>query len=233
MQKPRFLLLASIIVLAVSVRVAPYILGVMGLTDVRQFAAFLWNFSPITALFLFGGAQFAQRRWAYLAPLAAIFVSDVVIGLLLKDMSMGLHPVIPAIYGSYLVVVFLGTLLRKLQANLSSGNARLANGSPAARWQAELLFLAAAAGSGIAGEVVFFVVTNFATWVVQTGYYPHTAAGLMQCYVAGIPFFKHAVASTPIFAIALFGGVALAESWYRALKANSFGPADPQQSVTA
>jgi hypothetical protein len=232
MQKPRFLLLASIIVLAVSVRVAPYILGVMGLTDVKQFAAFLWNFSPITALFLFGGAQFTQRRWAYLAPLAAIFISDVLIGLLLKDMSMGLHAGIPAIYGSYLVIVFLGTLLRKLQTYLSSSTP-LANGSPAPRWQTELLLLAAAAGSGIVGEMVFFAVTNFATWVIQTGYYPHTFAGLVQCYAAGIPFFKHAVTSTSIFTVALFGGVALAESWYPALKANSFAPAEPQQSVVA
>jgi hypothetical protein len=231
MQKPRFLLLASIIVLAVSVRVTPYILAKLEMTDVTQFAAFLWNFSPLTALFLFGGAQFAQRRWAYLAPLAAIFVSDVAIGLLLKDMSKGLHPVIPAIYGSYLVVVWLGTLLRKLQTNLSDGTARLAVGSPAPRWQAELLFLLAAAGSGIAGEVVFFAVTNFATWVVQTGYYPHTAAGLIKCYVAGIPFFKHAVVSTPIFTVALFGGCALAESWFPALKQNTFVPADTHPSV--
>src|SRR5450755_4766819 len=101
MPKPRFLLLTALILLAATVRVTPYVLENLGLTDVTQFAAFLWNFSPLTALFLLGGASFAQRRWAYLAPLAAIFLSDVAIGLLRHDMSQGLHEGIPAIYGSY------------------------------------------------------------------------------------------------------------------------------------
>ena len=233
MQKRRFLLFGSIIILAILVRVTPYVLDKLGMTDVRQVAAFLWNFSPITALFLFGGAQFAQRRWAYPAPLVAIFISDVTIGILLKDMSQGLHPIIPAIYGSYLVIVWLGTQLRKMQEKLSSTAERPAVAAPGQRWRAELLFLLAVAGSGIAGEFVFFVVTNFATWVVQTGYYPHTADGLIQCYVAAIPFFKHAVTSTPVFAVALFGGSALAESWFPALKQNSLVPAETKQSVTA
>ncbi len=233
MLKSRFLLLAAIVVTAVVVRIAPYVLGVMGLTDVTQAAGFLWNFSPLTALFLFGGAQFAERRWAYLAPLAAIFVSDVAIGLLLGDMSKGLHPTIPVIYGSYLLIVWMGTQLRKIQANQSSAPVGVADGSPVHRWQAALLFLLTVAGAGMTGEVVFFAVTNFATWAVQTGYYPHTAAGLLQCYVAGIPFLKHALVSTPIFAVALFGGSALAEAWYPALKQNSLAPAETRQSVTA
>jgi hypothetical protein len=233
MHKPRYLLLASIVVLAVSVRVTPYILGALGLTDVQQIAAFLWNFSPLTALFLFGGAQFVERRWAYLAPLIAIFISDVTIGLLLQDMSKGLHAAIPAIYGSYLVIVWLGTLLRKLQSKLSDTRERPADGSLIQRWQAELLFLLAVAGSGVIGETVFFAVTNFASWVVQTDYYPHTPDGLVKCYVAGIPFFKHAVTSTPIFAVALFGGCALAELWFPALRQNPLAPVESQQSVTA
>ena len=65
MTKSRFLLLAMIIAAAVSVRLIPYVLGAMGLTDVHQFTGFLWNFSPIMALFLFTGARFpdvAGRR---------------------------------------------------------------------------------------------------------------------------------------------------------------------------
>ena len=40
------------------------------------------NFSPIEAVALFGGAYFAKRHWALLVPLAAMFASDLVLGLL-------------------------------------------------------------------------------------------------------------------------------------------------------
>lgn len=257
MHKRRFLFLVLFIILAALVRVAPYALADlgladaslferafdkevvaraiagMGLTEPAQFAVVLWNASPLTALFLFGGARFTDRRWAYIAPLAAMFLSDVGIGLLRRDMSQGLHSGIPAIYGSYMVVVWLGTQVRKIQDQFSRSRSGPDQGAPVPRWQAALIPLAAAAGAGIAGEVVFFIVTNFATWVVQTGYYPHTAAGLIQCFAAGIPFFKHAAASTPLFAVALFGCSVLAESWFPALKASSFASAHTRQSAAA
>jgi hypothetical protein len=40
-----------------------------------------FNFTPIGALALFGGAQFSDRRLAFLAPLTALFLSDLCIGL--------------------------------------------------------------------------------------------------------------------------------------------------------
>ena len=40
------------------------------------------NFSPIEAVALFGGAYFAKRHWALLVPLAAMFLSDIALGLL-------------------------------------------------------------------------------------------------------------------------------------------------------
>src|SRR5262245_18190952 len=104
-----------LITAAVSVRIIPYVLGALGLTDVRQFAGFLWNFSPISELFLFCGAHFSEKGWAFGAPLAAMLLSDVAIGLLMKDIRLGLHPAIPAIYGSYALIVLAGMLARKLE----------------------------------------------------------------------------------------------------------------------
>ena len=46
------------------------------------------NFSPIAALALFGGAQFADRRAAFLVPLTAMF---------LGDLMLGLHALLPVI----------------------------------------------------------------------------------------------------------------------------------------
>jgi hypothetical protein len=115
MTKSRYLLLALIFAAAVCVKTLPYVLGAWGLTDVKDFASLLWNFSPITALFLFCGAQFPERRWAFSVPLAAMLVSDVAIAFFLGEITEGLLPGIPAVYGSYALIIAAGSLLRKLQ----------------------------------------------------------------------------------------------------------------------
>lgn len=52
------------------------------------------NFAPITAVAIFGGA-FLPRRWALSLPLAAIVLSDLIIGL---------HPLILFTWGSFLLI---------------------------------------------------------------------------------------------------------------------------------
>lgn len=183
----RFLPVAAMILAPALVRLMPYILGAFGMGDVHDVTAFLWNFSPVSALFLFGGAKLADRRTAYLVPLAAMLLSDLGIGLLMGDVSMGLHAMIPVIYGCYALMVWLGTKLRETRSPL------------------------AIAGAGLAGEVVFFIITNFANWVVQTDYYPHTLAGLATCYAAALPFFRHSLIGLALYGSLLFGGYALIE----------------------
>lgn len=183
----RFLPIAATVLLAALVRTTPYILGALGLTNVHDVTAFLWNLSPIGALFLFGGAKFAERSWAYLAPLMAMLLSDLAIGLLMRDMSMGFNSSNPVTYGAYALMIWLGTRLRDRPSAL------------------------AIAGAASAGEIAFFVVTNFAVWVGQTEYYPHSFEGLVSCYVAAIPFFRHSLLGMALYGTALFGGLALLE----------------------
>jgi hypothetical protein len=54
------------------------------------------------------------------------------------------------------------------------------------------------------GSVSFFLISNFAVWVVWQ-MYPKTLNGLMLCYAAGLPFFRTAVISDLLFAGAFFG----------------------------
>jgi hypothetical protein len=186
----RFLPIAVMVLVPVLVRLMPYILGALGMGDVHDVTAFLWNFSPVGALFLFGGAKLADRRTAYLVPLAAMLLSDLGIAALMGDLSMGLHAMIPIVYGSYALMVWLGTCLRDSRNPL------------------------AIAAAGFAGETMFFIVTNFANWVVQTDTYPHTAAGLTACYIAALPFFRHSVTSLALYGSALFAGFAVIERKY-------------------
>ncbi len=55
----------------------------------------------------------------------------------------------------------------------------------------------------VAGASIFFLISNFAIWWV--GMYPPTVAGLVQCYVNGLPYFGQAVIADAAFCFVLFG----------------------------
>lgn len=150
------------------------------------------NFTPIAAMALFSGARLADPRQAFLVPLTAMFLSDLAIGILSGDLRVGLHPLLPVIYASFALIVCLGLWLRNRQSVLSIAAATLA------------------------GSVLFFVLTNFGVWAFGSGY-PKSAAGLVACSVAAIPFFRNALLGDAFYAMALFGGLALAERFVPAL----------------
>ena len=51
--------------------------------------------------------------------------------------------------------------------------------------------------------------------------YPRTMEGLVACYVAAIPFFRNTLVGDLLYAGALFGGFALAERRFPALRRQS------------
>ena len=156
------------------------------------------NFSPIEAVALFGGAYFASRRWALLVPLAAMFASDLALGLA----NGGIYWDYFASAGYLLVYacIALSTLLGFRLRGKVSGSRVL--------------------GYSLAGSVLFFVVTNFGAWL-GSPLYPQTPAGLAAAYVAGIPFFQWTVLGTLAYAALLFGGFALLRHRVPALHART------------
>lgn len=69
----------------------------------------------------------------------------------------------------------------------------------------------------LAGALAFFLITNCAL-LVNPGLYPHNLQGLMEGYIAGLPFFRNTLASDILYSAVLFGGLALAERKYAWLK---------------
>lgn len=67
------------------------------------------------------------------------------------------------------------------------------------RWMAIL-------GGALASSLIFFVTTNFACWALGT-MYPHTAAGLTECFVAALPFYRWMPVGDLAWTAALFGGL--------------------------
>ncbi|HTK39250.1 MAG TPA: DUF6580 family putative transport protein [Patescibacteria group bacterium] len=65
---------------------------------------------------------------------------------------------------------------------------------------------------GAAGaSLVFFLVSNFGTWVAS-GMYAHTVAGLIECYVRALPFYPATLLSDLAFGSLLLGLYAALES---------------------
>jgi hypothetical protein len=143
------------------------------------------NVTPLRAAALFSGATLSPAA-ALLVPLGAYLAGGVGVGLLRGDWSYGFHALAPAVYGSVALCVLLGFGLR--------GRRRA---------------LPIAAGT-VAGALLFFAITNFAVWWAL-GTYPPTAEGLALCYAAGLPFLANSLVGDAVYALLLFGGLALAE----------------------
>ncbi len=98
---PRTWLLLSMVATAAAIRILPH----------------PWNFTPVGAMALFGGATFSSRRAALLYPLLALFVGDLFIGF---------HRLMPVVYASFLASVAIGFWLRERRSVPRIGAATLA-----------------------------------------------------------------------------------------------------------
>jgi hypothetical protein len=54
-------------------------------------------------------------------------------------------------------------------------------------------------------------------WAVG-GFYPRTGEGLVSCFAAGVPFFWNTLGGDALYAGILFGGFALAERLFPAMR---------------
>ncbi len=131
---------------------------------------------------------------ANMAPIAAMALAGGVyldkrfalvipmIALILSDLVIGFHPTIPFVYGSFLLIGGLGLWLRNHKRPVP-------------------VFL-----TTVGSSVLFFVVTNFGVWLTGGGWaYPRTLAGLGECYIAAIPFFRNTLIGDLVSTAVLFG----------------------------
>src|SRR5690606_2957997 len=156
------------------------------------------NFSPIEAVAPFGGAYFARRHLALLVPLAAMFLSDLVLGLLNGGIYWSYFG--SAGYVAVYACIALSTVLGFGLRGKVAGGRLLAY--------------------SLAGSMLFFMVTNFGAWLSDPSY-PKTAGGLFAAYVAGVPFFQWTVLGTLFYAALLFGGFELLRRRVPALQAQT------------
>lgn len=166
----RFLIISGLILLAAISRFLPIAVPSMA------------NFSPVGAMALFGGAYFAKKQWAFIVPIMALWLSNLVLNNVFytkyyPTFSFGFEL---AVFVSFALVIAIGiVLLKKVNiVNLLTAN--------------------------ILGTVGFFLISNFFVWA-GGNMYPQTIEGLGMCFTMGLPFLKNTLLSNLLFSAVMFG----------------------------
>ena len=99
-------------------------------------------------------------RIALVVPITTIILSDLIIG----NSSIFMFT-----WSSFAIIGLSATLLRKLN-------------------QKPKIQILSSVGFAAASSFLFFMVTNFGVWA--QGWYPATWAGLVDCYMMAVPFYR-------------------------------------------
>jgi hypothetical protein len=128
------------------------------------------NFTPIGAMALFGGAYFGKRALAFAAPLAALLLSDAI---------LGFHSGIPYVYGSVALVVLIGWAVAKRKTPLTIAGAAVAS--------SVLFFLVTNFGTWATGELYPPTFAGLAAcFVAAIPFFQNTLAG--DLFFSGLLF---------------------------------------------
>lgn len=190
MKTPRTSVVLGLLALSLCARLTPWALARVDVDVDPAGTAYPWNFSPFLPLCIFGGACFSRVRLAYGMPLATFLLGDLGIWALSGRLDWAVYPYQPLVYLSLAMVASTGLPLRSRRT-----------------WRG-------VAGAGLAASVGYFVVTNFGVWAFGDGtIYPHTAAGLVECYARALPFFRNTLVSMALFLPLLFSRASLRLEW--------------------
>ena len=105
--------------------------------------------------------------------------------MILSDLVLGFHDTVLFTWAGFLLIGLFGMTLRDTRNMV-----RVPLGA-------------------LGAAIIFYVVSNFGVWVAG-GLYPHTLAGLADCYIAAIPFLKTSLLADVLFSTVLFSAYALA-----------------------
>lgn len=133
------------------------------------------NLVPIIAIAVFSGA-YLNKKLVPWVPLAIMVISDLV---------MGFHDTILYTWGSFIIIGYLGMLLREKR-------------TPMRIFSVTIL-----------SSVLFFIITNFGAWLSPL--YPITWEGFVACYINAIPFFRNTLAINMVFTLVFFGAYEFAK----------------------
>jgi len=162
------------------------------------------NLTAVGAVCLFSGVYLKRNYLAVLLPLVAYFVSDLIVNARYADQFLwSFNGTSYLLFG---LTVLMGVVIRQRPAALRIATA------------------------GVLSAALFFVVSNFMVWWDGEQTYPRTAAGLVECYVAAIPFAGNMLLGNLLYSAVIFGAWHYADqAWPNPVEK----PADGARNVPA
>jgi len=152
------------------------------------------DFTPLGAMALFGGCYFKDKRKAYLVPILALWVSDIILNSVLYFHKLTFfYSGFLWTYSCFALIVLIGTFMKRVTFK----NVILAT---------------------ITAALLHWLVSDFGVWL-NGGIYPANLQGFIACYVAALPFLKNMLAANLIFGGVMFGAFEWAQKKYTVLAA--------------
>lgn len=136
------------------------------------------GFSPVFGALLFTGAHL-RKRDAVWFPVAVLAINDWILTTQVFHMNVRWDHAITLM--AFASMALIGRLLRNSLSPLRFG------------------------GCAIGASTAYFLISNFGVWV-GWGLYPHTWSGLVECYVAALPYYRTSSLSTLVAGAVLFWG---------------------------
>lgn len=137
-----------------------------------------FNFTAVGGALLFFGARRSWREM--LAPLGILMLTDYFLTTAIYSYPFRWQSYVTT-WAWYAMAMALGWILL----------------------HARTTFVRVASGV-VLGPTSFFIVSNYAVWAASE-MYPRTVAGLCDCYIAALPFYRNDLVSTGIVAGLVFG----------------------------
>lgn len=145
-----------------------------------------WMIALVIGLIIFGISWRLAPHEPNFAPIGALaLLGGVALGwrtalwltlsiLIASDLMLGFYPGIEWTWVGFGLIIGFGIAVKKLPL----------------LWRVPI--------GALGASTIFFIVSNFGTWIAS-GMYSHDIAGFIQCYVMALPFFKATILSDFLF----------------------------------
>ena len=146
------------------------------------------GFAPQWAMALFAGSVMKDKRFSFLVPLFSMLISD----LLYQVLYMQGLTEIRGFYHGQGVNYVLFTMITVIGFFINKNK------------------ISSIILGSLAGVVIFYLTSNFLDWIgggldINNQPYPKTFNGLMDCFIAGLPFLRGSLLATLVFNGIFFG----------------------------
>lgn len=165
----------------------PLFLGLIALAAATRLLPHPPNLTALGAVALFAGVYVSRWQLALLVPLIAVLIGDLILPM--TPIGNGRWTFPASQYALFGLTVLFGFAIR---TRPTAGRVVV---------------------SMLAATVLYYVVSNFFVWYSDADgvpLYAKTSAGLVECYIAALPFARNMVVGNLFYAALLFGGWRLA-----------------------